>query len=482
MERKNRQGKDKPEEHRKESGKFSKSPARKGSGRSSSRENRSEGGYRKASDSESFSDKPVRKRRVDESSDFKPGRSNNPVRKRTEDGRFAKESEKPLRTGRSPRSTNDQEGFSQNSKPPYRQKSPGRLRRESGYYSKGPETPERDDKPQRFKRDEDSPVERKGRTFRDDKPGNPRYQDSDREDRPKRYKSDESRPVERKGRTYSDNKPGKARFQEKSRDDKFKRPYNKDNSSSPRRRSSDSSSRDSGLIRLNRFIANSGICSRREADQYIQAGAIKVNGKVVTELGTKVSPTDRVQYDDQTIRSERLVYLLLNKPKGFITTTDDPYDRKTVMALVQNACTERIYPVGRLDRNTTGLLLLTNDGDMAKKLTHPKHNVRKVYHVELDKALAKNDMMKIVEGIELEDGVAMIDEIAYAEGGKNKKEVGVELHSGKNRIVRRIFESLGYEVVKLDRMIFAGLTKKDVPRGKWRFLSDQEVNYLKMLK
>ncbi|MBK7027998.1 MAG: rRNA pseudouridine synthase [Bacteroidales bacterium] len=236
------------------------------------------------------------------------------------------------------------------------------------------------------------------------------------------------------------------------------------------------------MIRLNKYIANSGVCSRREADDLIQAGVVMVNGKVVTELGTKVSPSDKVQYDNHTIRNERHVYVLLNKPKGYITTTDDPYDRKTVMSLVEDACKERIYPVGRLDRNTTGLLLLTNDGEIAKKLTHPRHKVKKVYHVEVDKAVTKSDMIKIAtEGVELEDGVAVVDEVAYAEGG-SKKEVGVELHSGKNRIVRRIFEALGYEVIKLDRLVFAGLTKKDLPRGKWRLLTEHEVNYLKMLK
>jgi 23S rRNA pseudouridine2605 synthase len=252
--------------------------------------------------------------------------------------------------------------------------------------------------------------------------------------------------------------------------------------SSGRRPSRPAPGSNDGLIRLNKYIANSGICSRREADELILAGVVMVNGKVVTELGTKVSPTDKVQYDNHTIRNEKHVYVLLNKPKGYITTTDDPFDRKTVMTLVADACKERIYPVGRLDRNTTGLLLLTNDGDIAKKLTHPRHRVKKVYHVEVDKAVTKSDMIKMAtEGVELEDGVAIVDEVAYAEGG-SKKEVGVELHSGKNRIVRRIFEALGYEVVKLDRLSFAGLTKKDLPRGKWRLLTEQEVNYLKMLK
>ncbi len=237
-----------------------------------------------------------------------------------------------------------------------------------------------------------------------------------------------------------------------------------------------------GSIRLNKFLSNSGICSRREADELIVAGAVMVNGVVVTELGTKILPTDKVQYGDEKVRREKLVYLLLNKPKGYITTTDDPFDRNTVMSLVADAGRERIYPVGRLDRNTSGLLLFTNDGELATKLMHPSHKVRKVYQVELDKPLTKADLLKIGEGVELEDGMVLVDEIAYAESGKSKKEIGVELHSGRNRIVRRIFEALGYEVVKLDRMVFAGLTKKDLPRGRWRFLSEKEVNFLKMIK
>ncbi len=198
-------------------------------------------------------------------------------------------------------------------------------------------------------------------------------------------------------------------------------------------------------------------------------------------MGIRVAPGDKVQYGDDTLRSEKKYYVLLNKPKGYITTTEDPFDRKTVMFLVQNACKERIYPVGRLDRNTTGLLLLTNDGELAKKLTHPKHIVSKIYHVLLDKNLKSTDLQKIANGIELEDGTVRVDQIAYVQGGDGKREIGLELHSGKNRVVRRIFESLEYKVNKLDRVSFAGLTKKDLPRGKWRFLSEKEVGYLKML-
>jgi 23S rRNA pseudouridine2605 synthase len=235
------------------------------------------------------------------------------------------------------------------------------------------------------------------------------------------------------------------------------------------------------MIRLNKYIADAGICSRREADQLITAGAISVNGKVVTELGTKVLPTDKVQYSEQTLNREKNRYVLLNKPKGFITTTDDPQERKTVMTLISKACKERIYPVGRLDRNTTGLLLFTNDGEIAKKLSHPKYGVRKVYHVVLDRALSKKEIVEIQEGIELDDGMIKVDAIEYSGEGKDKKEIGIELHSGKNRIVRRIFEKLGYKVVRLDRIAYAGLTKKGLPRGEWRHLDEKEVSFLKML-
>ncbi len=236
-----------------------------------------------------------------------------------------------------------------------------------------------------------------------------------------------------------------------------------------------------GLIRLNKFLADAGICSRREADKLIESGVIKVNGKTVTKLGTKVSRSDKVMYGDQTLKAEKLQYVLLNKPKDYITTSDDPQNRKTVMMLVKNACKERIYPVGRLDRNTTGLLLFTNDGDLAKKLTHPKHNVKKLYHVVLDKPLSKAHMLQIASGLKLDDGLIIPDKIAYDRSADNKNEIGIEIHSGKNRIVRRIFEHLGYKVIKLDRVMFAGLTKKDLPRGKWRFLTEKEINMLKML-
>ena len=232
-------------------------------------------------------------------------------------------------------------------------------------------------------------------------------------------------------------------------------------------------------VRLNKFLANAGVCSRREADAYIQAGVVSVNGVVVTELGTKVKRTDEIKFHDQNVSLEKKVYVLLNKPKDYVTTSDDPQQRKTVMDLVRNVCPERIYPVGRLDRNTTGVLLLTNDGDLPSKLTHPKFLKKKVYHVYLDKNVTAHDMQQIAEGITLDDGDVHADAIEYAHP-TDKSQVGIEIHSGRNRIVRRIFESLGYRVVKLDRVQFAGLTKKNLRRGDWRFLTEKEVDMLRM--
>ena len=232
-------------------------------------------------------------------------------------------------------------------------------------------------------------------------------------------------------------------------------------------------------IRLNKFLANAGVCSRREADEFITAGVVSVNGEVVTELGTKIKRGDEVKFHDQTVSIERKIYVLLNKPKDTVTTSDDPQARRTVMDLVKGACDERIYPVGRLDRNTTGVLLLTNDGDLASKLTHPKYLKKKIYHVHLDKNLTKADMEQIAAGIQLDDGEIHADAISYTDDFK-KDDVGIEIHSGKNRIVRRIFESLGYKVMKLDRVYFAGLTKKGLRRGEWRYLTEQEVNFLRM--
>ena len=232
-------------------------------------------------------------------------------------------------------------------------------------------------------------------------------------------------------------------------------------------------------IRLNKFLANAGVCSRREADEFITAGVVSVNGVVVTELGTKIKRADEVKFHDQMVSIERKIYILLNKPKDTVTTSDDPQARRTVMDLVKGACDERIYPVGRLDRNTTGVLLLTSDGDLASKLTHPKFLKKKIYHVHTDKNVTKADMDQIAAGIQLDDGEIHADAISYTDDVR-RDEVGIEIHSGKNRIVRRIFESLGYKVVKLDRVFFAGLTKKGLRRGEWRYLSEQEVNYLRM--
>ncbi|MGN0028988.1 MAG: pseudouridine synthase [Marinilabiliaceae bacterium] len=231
-------------------------------------------------------------------------------------------------------------------------------------------------------------------------------------------------------------------------------------------------------LRLNRFIAMSGVCSRREADELIKNGKIKVNGEVVTEMGVTVSPDALVEYDGKQIKAEKKVYVLLNKPKDTVTTTDDPEGRRTVMDIVAGACEERIYPVGRLDRNTTGILLLTNDGEVAEKLMHPKYEVRKIYHVFLDKQVAEEDLDKLIKGFELEDGPINADEVSYVDG-RDRKQVGIVIHSGRNRIVRRMFEHLGYNVEKLDRVYYGGLTKLNVPRGHWRYLTDEEINKLK---
>ncbi len=233
------------------------------------------------------------------------------------------------------------------------------------------------------------------------------------------------------------------------------------------------------LIRLNKYMANAGLCSRREADEYIQAGKVSVNGTVVTELGTKISRSDVVECDGKVVTPEKKCYVLLNKPKDCVTTSDDPNGRTTVLDIVKNACQERIYPVGRLDRNTTGVLLLTNDGDLASKLTHPKFVKKKIYQVWTDKDITEEDMQRIADGIELEDGEIHADAISYV-SETDRNQAGIEIHSGRNRIVRRIFEHLGYRVTKLDRVYFAGLTKKNLPRGRWRYLTQEEVNFLRM--
>lgn len=357
-----------------------------------------------------------------------------------------------------------------------------------------------------------------------DRPYRPRY-NAEGGDRPQRpysndrpYGNDRSYTGER---SYNNDRPYRPRFNPNVEgDDRPQRPYgnptgdrpyrprfnpgsgrpggygNKDSYSRPIRRSADYDpnakySKKKQMeykeqfvdpnepIRLNKFLANAGVCSRREADEFITAGVVSVNGEVVTELGTKIKRGDEVKFHDQLVNIERKVYVLLNKPKDTVTTSDDPQARRTVMDLVKGACDERIYPVGRLDRNTTGVLLLTNDGDLASKLTHPKYLKKKIYHVHLDKNLTKADMEQIASGIQLDDGEIHADAISYTDEQK-KNDIGIEIHSGKNRIVRRIFESLGYKVVKLDRVFFAGLTKKGLRRGEWRYLSEPEVNFLRM--
>ncbi|HLS94790.1 MAG TPA: pseudouridine synthase [Sphingobacterium sp.] len=321
-------------------------------------------------------------------------------------------------------------------------------------------------------------------------------------DRPfKKFEKNEKREGDRSFRKYDngDRKSGGRPFERDDRErksfgdsnrfEKSSRPYKKydeDKGSRgktfhPRKKIATAEPKDDGLIRLNRYISNAGICSRRKADELIESGVVSVNGTVVTELGTKVDPAkDEVRYNGERLKREKMVYVLLNKPKDYITTTDDPQERRTVMHLVAKATKERIYPVGRLDRNTTGLLLLTNDGNLAEKLSHPRNNVSKIYNVELNKNLTQGDFNKIQFGIELEDGMIKPDDLSYVQGA-SKREIGIQIHSGKNRIVRRIFESLGYEIVKLDRVVYANLTKKDLPRGRWRYLEERELIQLKHL-
>ena len=345
-----------------------------------------------------------------------------------------------------------------------------------------------DDKPRRRFNDEDRPR----RKFNDDDKPRRRFNDEDRprrkfndDDKPRRRFNDEDRPRRR----FDEDRP-RRRFEDDDRARRGRRFEEVEEEEAPRRgRKGYVREKDpmydrpaaTGEIRLNKYLADCGVCSRREADELIKAGCVTVNGEVVTTMGFKVKTNDKVVYGGQTLNREKLRYILLNKPKGYITTADDPEGRETVMELVKDACHERIFPVGRLDKNTTGLLLLTNDGELAKKLTHPSSEVSKLYHVVLNQPLTRNDMLRIAEGIELDDGFISADEIAYDADDDSKKSIGIKLHSGRNRIVRRIFEHLGYDIVKLDRVMFAGLDKYRLPRGDWRFLSDQEVAMLKKI-
>ncbi|MBP5573207.1 MAG: pseudouridine synthase [Bacteroidales bacterium] len=348
---------------------------------------------------------------------------------------------------------------------------------------------EEDDRPRRKFNDEERPRRR----FESDEKPRRKFGD---EDRPRRKFNDEDRPRrrfesdEKPRRKFGDEERPRRRFNDEDRPARGRRFQEEKEEEAPRRgRKGYVREKDpmydrpaaTGEIRLNKYLADCGVCSRREADELIKAGCVTVNGEVVTTMGFKVKTEDKVVYGGQTLNREKLRYILLNKPKGFITTADDPEGRDTVMELVKGACNERIFPVGRLDKMTTGLLLLTNDGDLAKKLTHPSSQVSKLYHVILDKPLTKNDMLRIADGVELDDGFIAADTIAYDEDDESKKSIGIELHSGRNRIVRRIFEHFGYEVTRLDRVMFAGLDKYKLPRGEWRFLSDKEVAMLKKI-
>ena len=327
------------------------------------------------------------------------------------------------------------------------------------------------DKPRYENRDGDKPRRQYG-----DKPAygerkfgdKPRYEHRDG-DKPRRQYGDKP--------AYGERKFGDKKFGDRKFGDKPYKPGPRKHDDKPASYPKFTPEKQVGEMRLNRFLAQSGLCSRREADDFITAGLVTVNGQIVTQLGTKVLPTDEVKFNDSRVQGEKKVYLVLNKPKGYVSSLDDPHAGKTVMDLVEGACTERIYPVGRLDKNSLGLLLFTNDGDLTKQLTHPSYLKKKIYQVTLDKPLARADMDRIAEGITLEDGEIFADEISYVK--ENKQEIGIEIHSGRNRIVRRIFEFLGYTVTKLDRVYYAGLTKKNLKRGAWRFLSREEVERLK---
>ena len=466
-----------------------------GAGRDGNQFNK-EGGYSRPSYNRDNGDRPYRPRFNSENGD-RPQRlynSDRPYRPRFNPG--ADNGDRPQR----PRYNND------NGDRPYRPR----------YNSEGGDRPQRPygnnsgDRPYRPRYNSEG-GDRPQRPYNSDRPQRPRYgnEGGDRPQRP--YNSDRSYNTDRPYRPRYNSEDGDRLQRPRYNNEGGDRPYrprfnsgggrpggygNRDSYSRPVRRSADYApnakySKKKQIeykeqfvdpnepIRLNKFLANAGVCSRREADEFITAGVVSVNGEVVTELGTKIKRGDEVKFHDQTVSIERKIYVLLNKPKDTVTTSDDPQARRTVMDLVKGACDERIYPVGRLDRNTTGVLLLTNDGDLASKLTHPKYLKKKIYHVHLDKNLTKADMEQIAAGIQLDDGEIHADAISYTDDFK-KDDVGIEIHSGKNRIVRRIFESLGYKVMKLDRVYFAGLTKKGLRRGEWRYLTEQEVNFLRM--
>ncbi|PZR41617.1 MAG: pseudouridylate synthase [Azospira oryzae] len=419
----------------------------------------SRGGFKKpyGKREDSSSDRPKRFSRSEDTSSDKPGRFSKPQGR---GGSFGDRENKRSYTRRE--DSTDRPGFT---KPRY-----GR--------SEGS-----DERPKRF-----SKPEGEKRSFGDRDNKRPYTQREDSSERPKRFskpafsnrdeRSGEDKP-KRFSKSFSRNEGDKKPFKKAGEKKSFVQAKTENQRNQIAGNVIERKS-DDGLIRLNKFISNSGVCSRREADELIKMGLISVNGETITEMGYKVKPTDEVRHEGKKLKAEKPVYVLLNKPKGFITTTDDPQERNTVMSLVASACKERIYPVGRLDRNTTGLLLLTNDGDLTDKLTHPSYNAKKIYKVELDKPITKNDFQKVVDGVQLEEGKAIVDDAAIV--SDDEKTVGIEIHIGWNRVVRRIFETLGYEVVKLDRVVYAGLDKKDLKRGQWRFLKSEEIVMLKHFK
>ena len=466
-----------------------------GAGRDGNQFNR-EGSYSRPSYNRENGDRPYRPRFNSENGD-RPQRSyssDRPYRQRFNPN--AENGDRPQRSYNNDRSY----------RPRYNSEGGDRPQRSYGNNAGG----DRPYRPRYNSEGGDRPQRSYGNNTGGDRPYRPRYnsEGGDRPQRPYGNNAGGDRPYrprynseggDRPQRPYGNNAGGDRPFRPRynSNGDRPQRPYgNRDSYSRPIRRTGDYDpnakySKKKQIeykeqfvdpnepIRLNKFLANAGVCSRREADEFITAGVVSVNGEVVTELGTKIKRGDEVKFHDQTVSIERKIYVLLNKPKDTVTTSDDPQARRTVMDLVKGACDERIYPVGRLDRNTTGVLLLTNDGDLASKLTHPSFKKKKIYHVWLDKNVSIEDMEKIANGLELEDGEIHADAISYA-SEDDKSQVGIEIHSGRNRIVRRIFESLGYHVVKLDRVYFAGLTKKNLGRGKWRYLNEREVNALRM--
>ena len=340
---------------------------------------------------------------------------------------------------------------------------------------------DRGERRERWPQDRDENVERRDNRYqnreRNDRREEGRRERGSREDRGRRegYRGDrrDRREGDDRRDRYSDRPARKVFTRRADGDGAPKSVYSKKKQIEYRKKNEGQETE----LRLNRYIAKGGVCSRRDADALITAGRVKVNGEVVQQVGVKVKRTDRVEVDDQVITPERKVYLVLNKPKDYVTTVEDPLERRTVMTLIEGACKERVYPIGRLDRQTTGVLLFTNDGDLAKKLTHPKYNQKKIYHVFLDKVVQTGDLEAIRKGIDLEDGFIQADDVRVAED--DRTQVGIEIHSGRNRIVRRIFEHLGYQILRLDRVFFAGITKKNLPRGHWRFLTEDEVNILK---